>query len=96
MHLLRRMLCILARLSAHVDGSPILRFEPDQACLQRPASSNSDILDPYSMMEFIANRLNGVENCDWMACFPALKKGTLTSNLAMPQLVEVVANYVRV
>ena len=48
------------------------------------------------MTEFIVNRLKGAESRDWMASRPALKKAILTSRLAMPELVDVVANIVGV
>ena len=48
------------------------------------------------MTEFIVNRLKGAESRDWMASRPALKKVILTSSVAMPELVDVVANFVGV
>ena len=48
------------------------------------------------MTEFIVNRLKGAESRDWMASRPALKKPILTSSLAMPELIDVVANIVGV
>ena len=48
------------------------------------------------MTEFIVNRLKGAENRDWMASRPALKKAIISSSLAMPELVDVVANIVGV
>ena len=48
------------------------------------------------MTEFIVNRLKGAESWDWMASRPALKKAILTSSLAMPELVDVVASIVGV
>ena len=64
--------------------------------LQKTASSVFGTLDPYSMTEFIVNRLKGAESRDCMASRPALKKAIITSRLAMPELVDVVANIVGV
>ena len=41
------------------------------------------------------NRLERSEDCDWMVTCLALKKDILTSNLAVPELVEVVPIVVR-
>ena len=65
-------------------------------CLQRTAASVSGSLDPFSMTEFVVNRLKGVETWDWMASRPALRKAIITNDLSMPVLVDVVANIVGV
>ena len=64
--------------------------------LQRTASIVFGTLDPYSMAEFIVNRLKRADSCDWMAFRPALKKAIISSILVMPELVDVVANIVGV
>ena len=48
------------------------------------------------MTEFIINQLKGAETRDWMSSRPALKKATLTKDLSMPHLVDVVANIIGV
>ena len=63
-------------------------------CLQRTASSVFGSLDPFSLTEFVVNRLKGAESRDWMASRPALRKAIITNNLSMPDLVNVVANIV--
>ena len=65
-------------------------------CLQRTASSVFGTLDPYSMTEFIVNKLKGAEGRDWTSSRPALKKAIISSSLLMPELVDVVANIVGV
>ena len=65
-------------------------------CLQRTASSVFGSLDPFSLTEFIVNRLKGAETRDWMASRPALRKAIITNELSMPGLVDVVANIVGV
>ena len=75
---------------------PLFDLRLFKRCLQRTASSVFGTLNPYSMTEFIVNRLKGAESCDWMASRPALKKAIISSNLAMPELVDVVANIVGV
>ena len=65
-------------------------------CLQRTAASVFGSLDPFSMTEFVVNRLKGAETRDWMASRPALRKAIITNDLSMPGLVDVVANIVRV
>ena len=74
---------------------PLFGLRLFKRCLQKTASSVFGTLDPYST-EFIVNRLKGAEIRDWMASRPALKKAILTSSLAMPELVDVVANIVGV
>ena len=65
-------------------------------CLQRTASSVFGSLDPFSLTEFIVNRLKGAEARDWMASRPALRKAIITNEMSMPGLVDVVANIVGV
>ena len=62
-------------------------------CLQWTASSVCGTLNPYSKTEFKLNRLIGAEGGGWMGSRPALKKPIIISSLAMPELVEVVANF---
>ena len=75
---------------------PLFDLHLFKRCLQKTASSVFGTMDPYSMTEFIVNRLKGAESRDWMASRPALKEAILTSRLAMPELVDVVANIVGV
>ena len=63
-------------------------------CLQRTASSVFGSLDPFSMTEFVINRLKGAETRDWMASRPTLRKSIITNDLSVASLVEVVANSV--
>ena len=65
-------------------------------CLQRTASSVFGSLDPFSLTEFVVNRLKGAETRDWMASRPALRKAIITNDLSMPGLVDVLANIVGV
>ena len=65
-------------------------------CLQRTASSVFGSLDPFSLTEFVVNRLIGAETWDGMASRLALRKAIITNSLSMPCLVEVVANIVRI
>ena len=65
-------------------------------CLQRTASFVFGSLDPFSLTEFIVNRLKEAETRDWMASRPTLRKAIITNNLSMPDLVDVVANIVGV
>ena len=65
-------------------------------CLQRTASFVFGSLDPFSLTEFIVNRLKGAETRDWMASRPALRKAIITHDSSMPELVNVVANIVGV
>ena len=62
--------------------------------LQGTAASVFGSLDPLSMTEFVINRLNGAETCDWMASRPALLNAITTNELSMPGRVDVVANIV--
>ena len=64
--------------------------------LQRTASFVFGSLDPFSLTEFIVNRLKGAETRDWMASRPASRKAIITHDLSMPELVNVVANIVGV
>ena len=65
-------------------------------CLQRTAASVFGSLDPFSMTEFLINRLKGADYRDWMASRPALRKAIIMNDLSMPGLVDVVANIVGV
>ena len=65
-------------------------------CLQRTASFVFGSLDPFSLTEFVVNRLKGAKTRDWMASRPALGKAIITNDLSMPELVNVVANIVAV
>ena len=65
-------------------------------CLQRNFASVFGSLDPFSMTDFVVNRLMGAENWDWMASRPALRKAIITNDPSMPGLVDVVANIVGV
>ena len=73
---------------------PLIDLRLFKHCLQRTASIVFGTLDPYSMTEFIVDRLKGPESRDWMASRPALKKAILSSSLCKPELVDVVANNV--
>ena len=75
---------------------PLFDLRLFKRCLQRTASSVFGTLDPYSMTEFIVNRLKGGESRDWMASRPALKKAVISSSLVMPDLVDVAAEIVGV
>ena len=65
-------------------------------CPQRTAASVFGSLDPFSMTEFVVNRLKGTETRDWMASRPALRTAIITNDLSMPGLVDVVANIIGV
>ena len=75
---------------------PTLDLRLLKRCLQRTASSVFGSLDPFSLTEFVVNRLKGAETRDWMASRPALRKAIITNDLSMPGLVDVVANIVGV
>ena len=75
---------------------PLFDLRIFKRCLDQTASSVFCTLDPYSMTEFIVNRLKGAEIRDWTASRPALKKAIISSTLGMPELVDFVANFVRV
>ena len=47
-------------------------------CLKRTASSVFGSLDPFSLTEFVVNRLKGSETRNWMASRPALHKAIIT------------------
>ena len=61
-------------------------------CLQRTASSVFGSLDPFSLFEFVVNRLRSAESRDWMASRPALRKAIITNDLSIPDKVNVVPN----
>ena len=73
---------------------PTFDLRLTKRCLQRTASFVFGSLDPFSLTEFIVNRLKGAETRDWMASHPALRKALITHDLSMPELVNVVANIV--
>ena len=56
-------------------------------CLQRSAASVFGSLDPFSMTQFVVNRLKGAETRVWLASQPTLRKAILTNDLSMPDLV---------
>ena len=61
-------------------------------CLQLTASSEFGSLDGFAMTGFIVKYLKGAETRDRMSTRPALKKGILTNDLGMPDLVDVLAS----
>ena len=75
---------------------PIFDLRLLKRCLQRTAASVFGSLDPFSMTEFVVNRLKAAETRDWMASRPALRKAIIANDLSMPGLVDVVANIVGV
>ena len=48
------------------------------------------------MTEFIVPRLKGAEHRDWMMSRTSLRRATITGELSMPSIVEVVSNIVGV
>ena len=77
---------------AKLEEYPTFDLRLLKRCLQRTAASMFGRLDPFSMTEFVVNRLKGAETRDWMASRPALRKVFITNVLSMPSLVDVVAN----
>ena len=73
---------------------PRIWSPPLKRCRHRTAASVFGSLDPFSMTEFVVNRLKGSETKYWMASRPALRKAIIMSGLSMPGLVDVVANIV--
>ena len=61
--------------------NPLINLRLFKHCLQRTASIVFGTLDPYSLAEFIVNRLKGAESRDWMTSRPALKKAIKSSSL---------------
>ena len=61
---------------------------------QWSAASVFGSLDPFSMTEFVVNRLKGGQARDWTAFHPALPRAIITNDLSMPGLVNVVANII--
>ena len=61
-------------------------------CLQRTGASVSGSLDPFSMKEFVVNRLKGENTRDWKASRPSLRKAIIKNDHFMPGLVDVVSN----
>ena len=96
---------VLAEASASYLGSgyqaklieyPTFDLRLLKRCLQRIASFIFGSLDPFSLTDIVVIRLKGAETRDWMASRPALCKDIITNDLAMPELVSVVANIVGV
>ena len=81
---------------ANIVEYPTFDLRLLKRCLQRTAASVFWSLDPFSMTEFVVNRLKGAETRDWMESRPALRKAIITNDLSMPGLVDVVANNVGV
>ena len=75
---------------------PLFDLRYFKRCLQRTASNVIGTLDPYFLTEFIVNRLKGAESRDWMASRLALKKAIINRSLVMPEIVDVLANFVGV
>ena len=61
-------------------------------CLWPTASSVFSSLDGLPLTKFIVNRLRGAETRDWMSSRLALRTAILTIDLAMPDLVDIVAH----
>ena len=64
--------------------------------LQKVSSSVFGSLDPFLMTEFIVTRLNGAEHRNWTMSRSSLRHSTITGELSMPSLLEVVSNLVGV
>ena len=75
---------------------PTFDLRLKKRCLQRTASFVFGSLDPFSLIEFLVNRLKGAETRDWMASRPALRKAIVTNELSMLGLVAVLGNIVGV
>ena len=73
---------------------PIFDLRLLKRCLQRTSASVFGSPDPFSMTEFVVNRLKGAETRDWMASCPVLRKAIITDDLSMPGLADIVANLV--
>ena len=65
-------------------------------CLQKTASVVFGTLDPFSMTEFIVNRLKGAEHRDWMQSRQFLRRAIETGDLSLPGQVDVVSNIIGV
>ena len=70
---------------------PTFHLRLMKRCLQRIAASLFGSLDPFSMTEFVINRLKGAGIRSWMASRPAFRRAIITNDLSMPGLVHVVA-----
>ena len=81
---------------ARLAGYPIFDLRLLKRCLRRTAASVFGSLDPFSMTEFVINRLKGAETRDRMASRPAFRKAIITNDVSMPGLVDVVAKFVGV
>ena len=77
-------------------GDPTFDLRLLKRCMQRTAASVFGSLDPFSLTEFVINRLKSAESRDWLASRPALRKAIITNELSMPGLVDFVANIVGV
>ena len=75
---------------------PVFDLRLFRRCLERTSSTVFGSLDGLAMTEFIVNRSKGAETRDWMSSRLALKKASLTNDLSMPHLVDVVANIIGV
>ena len=75
---------------------PIFDLRLLKRCLQKFSSSVFGSLDPFSMTEFFVTRLMGAEHRDWLMSRSSLCRATITGELSMPSLVEVVTNIVGV
>ena len=73
---------------------PIFDLRLLKRCLQKFSSSVFGSSDPFSMAEIIVKRLKCAENCDWMMSRSSLRRASITGELLMPSLVEVVRNIV--
>ena len=61
-------------------------------CLQWTAAAVIGSVEPFSMTEFVINRLKVAETQDWVASHPALRRAIIMSKLPLPGLADVVAN----
>ena len=84
--------CLGSGYRAKLVECPTFDLRLLKRCLQQTAASVLGSLDPFSMTEFVVNRLKGAETRDWMISRPALHKAIITNDFSMPGLVEVVAN----
>ena len=62
-----------------------------KCCFQRTTETVFGSIDPYSMVDFVMNRLNGAGSRNWMVSRLALRRATITNELSMPGFVGVVA-----
>ena len=71
---------------------PTFYLQLMKRCLHRTVSSVFRSLYPFSMTEFVVNRLRDAETHEWMVSGPALRKAIIKNDLSTPNLVDVVAN----